>query len=367
MSSSKENVLPLTSRFAVVPDSLDSLIVPKDLLPLLSRFLSEPSADLPHCLFHGPSGSGKTTLVRFLASKIQQRNNEDKKNVILYDASANRSVGEVRLKIQQLRCEAWRSKHLKFRIVVFEEADALTVEAQTILMNPLEEMSHVRFIFLCNSPGLFLPALLSRCHLFAFPEPTPVQIEGVLQNTIAKLNADIPRSCVSLVASRSHGDVRGALSNIVLMTHPKTRNVFVEMWEKEEKMMDAWLLLMMRNTDRCSSGDILLPQASLLAHYFTDRALSMSSLCDRLQALSCPVEQWERFVSTQSAHVCYLKEHMSLSLFSRPTLVWFYALMDFEIQLSLYGREKSLLVISLTKLLVVFLRESQKILARKKG
>lgn len=115
---------------------------------------------IPHLLFSGAAGIGKTTLAKILINALQV----DDYDLLELNASRTNSVDDVREKITNF---VSTMPFGKFKIVLLDEADFLSPNAQAALRGVMEEYSQTaRFILTCNYPHKIIPALHSRCQGF---------------------------------------------------------------------------------------------------------------------------------------------------------------------------------------------------------
>ena len=115
---------------------------------------------IPHLLLSGAAGIGKTTLARVLCNEL----NIEEYDVLEINASRDNNVETVRDKIINF---VQMIPFGPFKVVLLDEADYLTPNAQAILRGVMETYSnHSRFILTCNYPNRIIPALHSRCQGF---------------------------------------------------------------------------------------------------------------------------------------------------------------------------------------------------------
>lgn len=124
----------------------------------IKKWIEEKS--IPHLLLSGHAGIGKTTLARLLLNEL----NINLLDILEINASRTNSVDDVRDKIINfIRLIPYGD----FRVVLLDEADYLSPNAQAALRGVMEEYhASARFILTCNYPHKILPAIHSRCQGF---------------------------------------------------------------------------------------------------------------------------------------------------------------------------------------------------------
>lgn len=139
---------------------------------------------LPHLLFYGPPGTGKTSTI--LACAKQLYNPAQFKTMVMeLNASDDRGIDVVRQQI--LNFASTRTVFGNFKLIILDEADSMTNDAQNALRRIIEKYTeNVRFGIICNYLSKIIPAVQSRCTRFRFGPLTPEQILPRLDNIIAK-------------------------------------------------------------------------------------------------------------------------------------------------------------------------------------
>ena len=130
------------------PHNLEDVINQTDVKERL-RPLLEKQQQMPHLLFAGPPGSGKTTLAQIVAEKILGDLKSD--YTLSLNASDERGINTVRERVKVFASYSDRREGVPFRLVILDEADEMTRDAQTALRRIMEESSRfTRFILVCN-------------------------------------------------------------------------------------------------------------------------------------------------------------------------------------------------------------------------
>jgi DNA polymerase III delta prime subunit len=124
--------------------------------------------EIPHLLLSGSAGTGKTSMSKMLVKMLDV----DPMDILLINASKNNSVEYIRDSI----CSFATTFALgNFKVVQLEESDMLTLNAQTVLKDLLEETQDTcRFIFTCNHENKIIPPIKSRLQHFHF-KASPIE------------------------------------------------------------------------------------------------------------------------------------------------------------------------------------------------
>lgn len=199
------------------PKKLDDIIQQDKVVNVLKKTIE--TGDMTHMLFYGPSGTGKTSTI--LATAMQLFG-PDKigERVIELNASDDRGIGAVRNSIISFSKVAIGSADPKypsppFKIVILDEADAMTPEAQAALRKVMETMSKItRFCFVCNYSNQIIEPISSRCMKFRFKPVSNDSIIERLNHISTKENIKIGQKCIDTIANISEGDVRRAIMTL---------------------------------------------------------------------------------------------------------------------------------------------------------
>jgi len=128
------------------------------------------SPDIPHMLFAGPAGVGKTTSALCIAMELLGE--EWRKNMLELNASDERGIKMVRERVKEFAASVKLATDKEFgkpKIIILDEADEMTPEAQTALRRIIEDSARTtRFIIICNYLSQIIEPIQSRCVVFRF-------------------------------------------------------------------------------------------------------------------------------------------------------------------------------------------------------
>ncbi|KAK6313510.1 hypothetical protein J4Q44_G00168570 [Coregonus suidteri] len=191
------------------PQTLDDLISHKDILSTIQKFISEDR--LPHLLFYGPPGTGKTSSILACAKQLY-KDKEFSAMVLELNASDDRGIDVVRGPI--LSFASTRTIFKKgFKLVILDEADAMTRDAQNALRRVIEKYTeNTRFCLICNYLSKIIPALQSRCTRFRFGPLSQDQMIPRLEYVIERESTDVTPDGMKAIVTLSSGDMRRSLN-----------------------------------------------------------------------------------------------------------------------------------------------------------
>ena len=167
------------------------------------------SNDVPHLLLHGKAGGGKTTLAMILAKTINC-------DYMYINASSENSVDNVREKITGFAVSVG-FKPLK--VIVLDEADFLTPQAQAALRNLMETYSQTtRFILTCNYVEKIIEPIISRCQVFHLVPPSKKEVANHVFSILRKENVEANPVDLKFIIDSAYPDIRRVINTLQLQT-----------------------------------------------------------------------------------------------------------------------------------------------------
>ncbi|KAL5969076.1 Replication factor C subunit 5 [Taenia solium] len=191
------------------PESLSDLMGHEAIINTIRRFLNQ--GKLPHLLFYGPPGTGKTSTILAVAKQLFEPK-EFSSMVLELNASDDRGIGVVREQVLTFAS----TKTLfsgKFKLIILDEADAMTKDAQNALRRIIEKFSeNARFCFICNYLSKITQAIQSRCTRFRFPPVQKSVMIARLGEIGKKENVQLTDDGKAAIHRFSSGDMRVAIN-----------------------------------------------------------------------------------------------------------------------------------------------------------
>jgi DNA polymerase III delta prime subunit len=187
------------------PSKLEDYVGNEHLKSKVEGYLE--SGDIPHLLLYGKAGTGKTTLAKLIVNSVDC-------DYMIINASDENNVETVRNKVKNF---ASSMGFKAFKIVILDEFDYMTPNAQAILRNLMETFSrHCRFILTCNYVEKVIEPIQSRCQTFQIVPPTKkdvaIQISKILQSEGVTFQ---PKDLVPIIDS-AYPDIRKIINTCQL-------------------------------------------------------------------------------------------------------------------------------------------------------
>lgn len=161
---------------------------------------------IPHLLLSGSAGIGKTTLAKVLIHEL----GIEEYDVLEINASRTNSVEDVRDKITSF---VQMIPFGPFKVVLLDEADYLSPNAQAALRGVMEEYhATARFILTCNYPNRIIPALHSRCQGFHVERTDLTEFTARVATILVDENVEFDLDTLDLYIKVTYPDLRKCIN-----------------------------------------------------------------------------------------------------------------------------------------------------------
>ncbi len=191
------------------PSKLSDIVDQEEIIGSLESLLKNLS-EMPHLLFSGSAGVGKTSTALCIARQILGDYLND--NVLELNASDERGINMVREKVKKFSNYA-AFADIPFKIIILDEADEMTSDAQTALRRTIEDASKIcRFILIANNISKIIKPIQSRCAVFKFtaiPEKDVISRLKMISKA-EKIKAD--DQGLKAINDYSEGDLRHSIN-----------------------------------------------------------------------------------------------------------------------------------------------------------
>lgn len=272
-----DNNIPWVDKYR--PHHIQSLVHQEQVKKVLLNTLR--TGIFPNFIFYGPPGTGKTSAILALAYQLfGPKLISDR--VLELNASDERRINVVRDKIIKFAKESISDPDPNYpsppyKIIILDEADALTLDAQSALRKVIESASKItRFCFTCNYIEKIIQPIISRCVKFRFK---PLSIDALsqrLQDIAILEKINIPTDCIRQIAKNSEGDGRKA---IMILQNSKyiikiKKNITIKDCDEfsgmtnEIELNNIW--------EKLNNANIY--EINDLAHYIIDNGININNL-----------------------------------------------------------------------------------------
>ena len=189
------------------PDKLENFVGNENIKKSISKYLEQN--DIQNLIFYGPAGTGKTTLAKLIIKNLDCDH-------IYINASDERGIETIRDKVSGFASEA-SFKPLK--VVILDEADFLTIQAQASLRNIIETFSRTtRFIMTCNFVERIIDPLQSRCQVLKIIPPSKKDVAKHLVKILNEEKISYTPQDIKVIVNQYYPDLRKCINTIQLNT-----------------------------------------------------------------------------------------------------------------------------------------------------
>jgi len=190
------------------PKTFDEIVGQDDIKTKIKWMIDNNK--ISHLLFCGEAGLGKTTFAGVIANYML-------KDTVQYNfrelnASNERGIEALRKTI--IPFVKAKPVNSEFKIILLDEADAITPEAQNALRRVMEQYKDTMFILSVNYVHKLINPLKSRCVIFHFKRYTKEEIEKIIKNILTRENMTLDDNKIKMIIESCNGDARAAINMI---------------------------------------------------------------------------------------------------------------------------------------------------------
>ena len=186
---------------------LEDYVGNENIKATISKYLSQN--DIQNLIFYGPPGTGKTTLAKLIVNNLNCDH-------LYINASDERGIETIRDKVSGFASSA-SFKPLK--VIILDEADFLTIQAQASLRNVIETFSRsTRFILTCNYIERIIDPLQSRCQVLKIVPPSMREVAAHIAGILDNENIEWTKETLGPIVKQYYPDIRKILGTAQLST-----------------------------------------------------------------------------------------------------------------------------------------------------
>ena len=220
------------------PTTLENYLGNESFIKDLDEWIK--NQDFPNLLLHGGPGTGKTTAAKLIISNIDC-------DYLYLNCSDENGIDAIRDKVRQFASTA---TFKKVKVVILDEADFLTLNAQAALRNVIETFSlNTRFIFTCNFVERIISPLQSRLASYALISPTPRQIYDRMASILQEENVEFIDKELAHIVKTFYPDIRKVLNNVQACVRNSKLSIEGKSFTKSNYVKEIVELVLNKNKD----------------------------------------------------------------------------------------------------------------------
>ncbi len=206
MSNKETDFIPWIEKYR--PKKLSQVIGHSHIVKRLEAFVK--SKNIPHLMLCGPAGVGKTSALLAMARELY--GDALRESFLELNASDERGIDVVRGKIKDF-ARTLPMSDVSFKIILLDEADSLTDDAQQALRRMMEQYAgNTRFCLLCNWSSRIIEPIQSRCAVFRFTRLSDDEIEKLAEHICMEEKLELTSDAKKALQYVSEGDARKTIN-----------------------------------------------------------------------------------------------------------------------------------------------------------